>query len=403
MKLDIKEVDVKNDRSVVLFCLIVGVFINTVSAMNVYRTQPNKTIKVTTGTRYGQVNVGDVNTDGKKDIIVSLYPKKKINKAGDFVGYDKKGSLMIFFQKARGGGFSVKPDLIIPAEKEPRGVVVKDVDGDSKNDIIYNDYRENLYICYAKNEFRSQKYCDINMRSGSLVDVNLNNSLTNKLAASFLSHAVWWRVLKDGTSVEKTYIARPPDNKSGSPAVGDLNADGETDLVYAERKTLYLYYGPFRPADILNPSMLKKHTIMNTTLGAGYINGVSLNDFNGDNLTDVAINVEEMGILFLNQDTEGEFKEDASKKIEGDFLKILTTDINNDKLDDVVAIAGNCSMVKIFLQKKEVGFVKKEKNADQTIKINQAYDIIIDDINDDNKNDLLVLSSKGKLMIYYAR
>ncbi len=392
----------KNVRDLCLVSLLLVFFINTAGAINVYRTQPNKTIKLTTGTRYGQVNVGDVNNDGKDDIVVSLYPKKKLNKAGQFVGYEKKGSLLIFFQKARGGGFSAKPDLIIPSEHDLRGVVVKDVDGDSKNDIIYNDYRENLYICYAKNEFKPQKYRDINMRSDSLIDVNLNNSLTNKLSASFLAHAVWWRVSKDN-NIEKTYIARPPENKSGSPAVGDLNADGETDLVYAETKTLYLYYGPFMPADILRPSMLKKHIIMDTTVGAGYITGVALNDFDGDNRTDVAVNVGETGIVFLNQDAEGEFKEDALKKIDGDFVRILTADINNDKLADVVAMVSNYSAIKIFLQKKDVGFVKKEKSADQTIKINQAYNMLVKDVNGDNKADLLVLSSKGKLMIYYAR
>ena len=385
--------------SLIVFIMVFSM--GTVEAATIYRSQPNKTIKLRKGAKYTQVHAGDINNDGKKDILVCIYPKKKFDKEGEFIGYEYKGSVVAYYQK--NGRFPLKPDLTFPSEYSPRGAIIKDIDGDGKNDIAYNDYAKRLYLCYAKNKFKPKEYTDTNMRADDLLDVNLNNALSDKLSASFLGRAVWWRVSKKGRVVKQTYIARPPYNQSGFPGAGDLDGDEETDLVYPEKKRLLLYYGPFTPASVLKPEMLVDHSILEISKGEGYIQQVCIGDFNADKRQDIACSVGKTGVLFLHQNAPQGFSEKVSAEIKGDFWKIETADINNDKLQDIVAIDSNCLSVRIFLQKKGGGFVTKAKDADQVIKINKAYDILLSDINGDGKKDLVVANTKRAIMIYYAK
>lgn len=368
--------------------------------VTIYRAKPNKTIKLRKGAEYAQVHTGDINNDGKNDILVCIYPKNKFDKDGKVIGYEYKGSVVAYYQK--GGRFSLKPDLVLPSEHSPRGAIIKDIDGDGKNDIAYNDNRKRLYLCYAKKKFRPKKYSDTNMRASDLLSVDLNTALTDKLSASFLGRAVWWRISKYG-NVKQTYIARPPYNDSGFPAAGDLNDDGETDLVYPDKKHLFIYYGPFTPVSVLKPEMLSDHSVLDIQKGEGYIQQVSIGDFNADRRQDIACNVGETGILFLHQDSPQGFSEKVSAEIKGDFWRIESADVNNDKLQDIIAIDSNCSAIRIFLQKKGGGFVTEAKDADQTLIINKAYDMLLSDINGDGKKDLIVVNPKGTIMIYYAR
>ena len=383
-----------------LIIMITVISMGTVQAAKIYRAQPNKTIKLRKGAKYAQVHAGDINNDGKKDILVCIYPKKKFDKDGEFIGYEYKGSVDAFYQK--GGRFSLKPNLVFPSEHSPRGAIIKDIDGDGKNDIAYNDDKKRLYLCYAKKKFKPIEYSDTNMRASDLLDVDLNSALSDKLSASFLGRAVWWRVLKNG-NVKQTYIARPPYNDSGFPAAGDLDDDGETDLVYSERKRLLIYYGPFTPASIVKPEMLADHSILEISRGEGYIQQVCIGDYNADRRMDIACNVGKAGVLFLHQNAPQGFSEKISAEIKGDFWRIESADVNNDKLQDIIAIDSNCSAIRIFLQKKGGGFVTESKDADQVIKINKAYDILLSDINGDAKKDLVVVNTKGTIMVFYAR
>ena len=353
---------------------------NLAQAANIYPGTPSCNITLKDGIRYSAAYTGDVNNDGKKDILVSLY--------------EKNGPVIVYYQKD--GKFSSVPDLTLPLKK-PRGIVVKDIDRDGKNDIIVNKSRRILYLCYAKNNFKPEEHFDVNMTSNDILDVNLNKS--TELSASLLALAVWWRVGQDG-SVNQTYITREPDNLSGFPAAGDLNNDGEIDWVYPKNYNLILYYGPFPPAKHITAEMLNVHNTINTE--NGNIKGVCIADYNGDSKPDIATKTE-TGIYIYNQGSPVGFTGKASTKITGKFWSINSADINNDKLDDIIAISKDLKRIYIFLQKKDGGFAGTSQQANQVISGNKYYHLSIDDINGDGKNDLCVSGYGNYVKIFYAK
>jgi hypothetical protein len=335
------------------------------------------------GIKYSSVHAGDVNNDGAQDIVVAIYQNGGVD-----------GSVDVFYQKD--GGFTSKVDLSI-AVKAPRGAVIKDFDGDGKNDIAVNEYQRHLYLCYAKNNFKPQKNFNVNMTSNDLLDVDLYKS--DKDTTSLLCLSVWWRVAKDG-SVKPTYITRPPSNLSGLPAAGDLNDDGDIDLVYPQDYRLLLYYGPFTPVSTLKPDMLSEHSVIE--LGEK-ISSVSVGDYNGDDKQDIAAYQSSTGIAFYYQGSPMGFSDKASSHIRGSFQDIKSADVNNDKLDDIIVIDSNLKAIRIFLQKADGGFAESIADADQIITGNRYYKLDISDINNDGKNDLIVAGYGNFVAVYYGK
>ncbi len=366
-----------------IICLVITmVLINVSNAKNVFPLNPSDTILMRSNIEYSDVNVGDVNNDKKMDIILSVYESGLV-----------KGSVDIFYRKRK--KFSTKPDFSIEI-KEPRGVVVKDVDGDRKNDIVINESKRNLYLCCAKNDFKPQKYSDINMRACDLLDVNLNTF--NKDVVSVLSSATWWRIAKDGT-VKSTYIARPPSNISGFPAAADFNKDRIIDLVFPTKLKLLIYYGPFKPIDTVTPKTLLKHSVIELR---NKISTVHTGDFNGDGKQDIAVYQPEVGISFYCQKANMGFNNEPSCCIAGRFHDIKSADINNDKRDDIVVIDSNLGAIRVFLQKSDGTFGNSILDADQVLVGKKYYKLNINDINDDGAEDLIVAGCGNFIDIYYG-
>ncbi len=359
------------------------VFINVSYAKNIFPLKPSETIFMRSNIEYSDVNVGDVNNDKRQDIIVSVYENSLT-----------KGSVDVFYKKKK--KFSSKPSFSIQI-KEPRGVVVKDVDGDRKNDIIINERKENLYLCCAKNDFKPQKYSDVNMRSYDLLDVNLNTF--NKDMVSVLSAATWWRIAKDGT-VKKTYIARPPSNVSGLPAAADFNKDRIIDLVFPTKLKVLIYYGPFKPVGVLTPKMLVKHSIIELK---NKILSVYTGDFNGDSKQDIAVYQPGVGISFYCQKANMGFSNKASCCIAGKFQDIKSADINKDKRDDIVVIDSNLGSIRVFLQKTDGTFANSILDADQVLVGKKYYKLNINDVNNDGVKDLIVAGYGNFIDVYYGR
>ncbi len=369
----------KNAFLVMAVTCLMGL-VGSTKAVNIYSQIPSCSIALKDGIRYSHAYTGDVNNDGKKDILVSIY--------------EKNGPVFVYYQKD--GKISSTPDLVLPLKK-PRGIVVKDIDGDGKNDIIVNKSRRILYLCYAKNNFKPEEHFDVNMTSNDLLDVNLNKS--TELSASLLGLAVWWRIGTDG-SVKQTYIERSPDNLSGFPAAGDLNNDGAMDLVYPKDCSLIIYYGPFPPVGKITAEMLDKSNVIETENGK--INRVCIADYNGDSRLDIATKTK-TGIYIYNQGSPIGFGNQASTKIIGDFWEIKSADVNGDKRDDIIAISGNLKHIYVFLQKKDGKFSESALKADQTISGNKYYSLTIDDINGDGKKDLCVSGYGNFVKIFYAK
>ncbi len=370
----------------IMFGLLVVICRTIVTGEGMYNATPNNSITLGKDVRPYAAYTGDVNNDKIKDIIVCNY------KHGDV-----DGSVLLFCQKK--GRFLSKESFSIPIS-EPRGIVVKDIDNDNRNDIIITELQKSLHICYARNRFKPKTFKDTNMYSAGLLEVNLNSSISDKLSASLLGRAVWWRVAKNG-KVTQTYIARPPYNQSEFPAAGDLDGDGELDLVYPYNDVMFIYYGPFTACDILSPQMLFKYKKIKIKGLKGNIQNICIGDFNHDFRPDIVGCVPGDGIIFITQSAPlGYNSNEVSFRILGDFSQIKVADINNDKLDDIVAIDNNSHYVRIFLQKRGGGFVDDYKDAEQVIK-ERAYNILLDDINSDNKIDLIVTTTYSSINIYH--
>ncbi|MDD5676825.1 MAG: VCBS repeat-containing protein [Kiritimatiellae bacterium] len=322
------------------------------------------------------IGAGDVNNDGKADVLVSCRSSPRFPDAPDVI--------KIYHQKAE--GFSELPDSVLPAKKA-MSIIIGDFDGDGFNDIASHAYQNSLYLFYAADAFAGREINQRHMCATSLCEIGSRDKPQN--GALFLCGRFLLSV-KRGKLEKTAEIGVPPGNNISGSAGADLNNDDMPDIVFCSESRIVIFYGPIPfLRRLVQPSQVSDYGTIE--VGKNVANPVC-GDFNGDRRIDIAACAGDAILFFYRQSPWGfDLKEEsASIKTPAHLRGFRAADVNRDSLDDLIILLPN--EVRIMLQKKAGGFEQETGLSNQTIK-NDASAIFPADINGDGRVDLVCLGN----------
>ena len=227
-------------------------------------------------------DLGDVNNDGRTDLVVSGWDPNTL------AGY--AGRIMIYCQGSDG---NLLPGKEIPISAQSAGdVKIGDVNGDGINDIVVLTNNDTLSIFYGtpngglSDEYTYQMpHID---RESEIQIADMNNDGLNDIIVQ--TGNLQLGVIRQDTnnpghllqpdyySVETSYWPR-----FDSFAVGDINGDGKNDIVVQdEGNNGYLNLFIQNTAGMLTREILSGLNFMTYSVRIADINGDGLNDIVGE-------------------------------------------------------------------------------------------------------------------------
>ena len=268
------------------------------------------------------IAVGDFNNDNKTDIVLA---------------YSGTGSVGLFL-KMDSGAFQNMTTLSTGFDSSPQQLTVVDFDKDGQLDIAVanrDSLSAGLFFGLGDGTFSEQKLIflgeDIhpfwisfgNFNNDEWLDVVVSDDVEPATVIVLLGN-------DDGSfRSAKTYLSDP----LAMGAVGDVNNDGDLDLVFCQSKTstiaVLLGYGD---------GSFRKPMIYSTG-GSSTPISVILKDFNNDSRLDIAvanINMWNIGIRLGSGNGKFSSQKTYSTTSYGPPFSITTSDFNNDDRPDIV-------------------------------------------------------------------
>ena len=288
-----------------------------------------------TGAPSTSVAVADVNGDGKLDLVIGNYGHKSV-------------SVLL----GNGDG-TFQSQAVFATGSSPTSVKVADVNGDGKPDLVVADLGSNgvsVLLGNGDGTFQRQVFFATGMtpRSVAVADVN-NDGKPDLVVANSNSHGV--SVLLgngDGTFQGQTTFATG--SFPSSVTVVDLNGDGKADLAIANDNMAGSVSVLLGNGD---------GTFQNqATVATGPLtNSVAEADVNGDGKPDLVVSnygANSVSVLLGNGD--GSFQSQATFAIGAGPYSVAVADVSGDGRPDVVAVNYHSGTVSVLLNGQKGDF-----------------------------------------------
>jgi FG-GAP-like repeat len=344
----------------------------------------------------GNVAIGDMNKDGKPDLIITG-------------GRSRSISILL----GQGDGrFRMSPNAALTASESPGEMELGDVNGDGSLDLAFvthDSYGVTLVLGDGKGGLAFAPNSPFLMKDGHLPHTHglgmgdLNGD--GKLDLATVNNADNDISIAFGDGRGNFTRARSPFAVGPSPyplALGDLNNDGHPDIVATTTAT-----GPQRAQQLphsraLNLLLNDGHGSFRASrlpLRTGQPWFVAIGDLNGDRKADlVATHHEQTALTVLLGDGKGGFTEMSGSPFDfgHDVFRIALADTNRDAKLDAIAAAGDG--LRVMLGDGRGGF----KPAPNSPFLTGAgtWRFAPGDVNKDGKIDLVATSSEsGKVSV----
>ncbi len=302
-------------------------------------------VSFTSGSGPYGVAVGDIDGDGKSDVVVANYFSNTIS---IYRNTSSSGSIT-------SGSLAAKVDFTTAGN--PFAIAINDIDGDSKLDVV------------------------VSVSGASVVSVFRNTATSGSISAGSLAASVDFAVGANPAGLD----------------VRDIDGDGKPDIVVANTtpNTISVLHNTSTSGSITIGSFAPK---VDFTTGATP-HGVAIGDIDGDGKPDIAVtnNAANTVSLFHNTATVGIIN-GASLASKVDFATALNpwnikiADIDGDNKADVTLINYNSNSVSVFRNTATSGSITGGSLAAKVdfTTGSKPIDIAMGDVDGDGKPDIFV-------------
>jgi hypothetical protein len=312
------------------------------------------------------VAVGDLNGDGKLDLVVANFDAGKI-------------SVLL----GQGNGkFATPVDYLVG--KQPAFVVVGDVNGDGKLDVVVaNGADGTLSVLLGNGNGTLQNAATYRAVPDPVyvVMVDLNGDGKPDLAIAGNASKTVAVLLNDGTGNFSKPVPYNIGRASQSLAIADFDGDGHLDLTSANADgTVSILLGrgdgSFRPISSLNVASVP-------------LSSIAAGDFNGDGKPDLAVTQAGTKLLtILTGKGDGTFQTGAAYPVGSNPVSVVVVDVNNDNIPDLVTANQSGNTFSVLLGNGDGTF----KSSLEFTVGNSPRALAAGDFNGDGRADLAIVN-----------
>ncbi len=295
-----------------------------------------------------------------------------------------------------GGTFGTKTDYATP--DYPYAVTVGDLNGDSRNDIVSAQYTGTNVTVFLNSTttagtfIAGVNYASPTTNSDVLVKDMNGDGKNDIIALSYGggTFSVFWNQSTTTTGFSTSSFSRS-DFSTGLGggfhlAVGDFNKDGKLDVAVGNTGVASVF---------LNRGSRSFASPVTYAVSAGGQSGIAVGDFNGDGNNDIVTAgspTPTISILIGNGD--GTFGSETEYAGACDETSVAAGDLNGDGADDIVAGCSSGGSAQVFINKKDGTFATR---VDYTF-VN-GYHIKMGDMNGDGYNDIVMTGTSNTISI----
>jgi hypothetical protein len=235
-----------------------------------------------TGANPSSVAIGDLDGDGKPDLVVTNF---------------LSGTISLFINTSTSGSIAFKPKADLATDLGPQTVVIGDLDGDGKPDLVVtNSFSSSLSLYRNKSSPGTLTFAakaDIatgpdepfglaiaDLDGDGKPDLVMTNDNFNQVNAASVSLSLFRNTSSPGNFAFSAQVNLGKGD-AFNPAIGDLNGDGKPDLVLPTGNSSLLIY-----PNISTPGHFALGNPVSYYEVTPY--SVAIADLNGDGLPDLA-------------------------------------------------------------------------------------------------------------------
>ncbi len=361
------------------------------------------TVDFTTGTNPYGVVIGDIDGDGKPDLVVT---NRFSNTISVFRNTSASGSITA-------GSFAAKVDFTTGTN--PFGISIGDIDGDGKPDLVVTNSTDNTISVYRNTSTpgsitASSFAAKVDFTTGTnpfgvvIWDIDGDGKPDLVVTNDYSNTVSVFRNISTPGSITASSFASKVDFPTGSEdnnfAICDVDGDGKPDLVVANwsSNTISVLRNTSTPGSITASSFAGK---VDFTTGSNPQGSIAIGDIDGDGKPDLAVtNVYSNSVsVFRNTSTSGSITTSSfAPRVDFTFGSqprgVVIGDIDGDGKPDLAVAVGASNSISVFRNTSTSGSITSGSFATK-VDFTTGTDpegIGICDIDGDGKPDLVVLN-----------